>query len=80
MFEQLESAALPHSGLMWRLRVWGIHQIGSDRWVQLSASDQLHQHDLIVHLGPDARASDVVAALGSWLSSAIPDSRVIHVL
>ena len=79
MCRQIESATISHSGLTWRLKVWGIHQIGAERWVQMSASDQLHHHDLVVHLASDADPSDAVATLATWLRSPIPDGQIIHV-
>ena len=77
--EQLENAVIELGNRRWHLTVWGVHDKGADRWVQLSAADGLAQRDVVLHVKPDARRVDVMSSIQAWLAGLIDANQIIHV-
>ena len=79
IFDELDGALVLQAGIRWELRIWGIHEIGVERWIQMSASGGSTKHDLVLRLACSARVPDIVASLESWLGCLTPASRIIQV-
>jgi len=79
IYQELDSATILASGAVWRLSVWGIHQIGSERWIQLSAEAASARHELVLHMSKAGRSRDALTSIDQWLGSPFPASRVIEV-
>ena len=79
IYQELDGATILSNGSTWRLSVWGIHQIGADRWVQMSVGTASACHELVLHMARASRSRDALTSIDQWLASAFPTSRVIHV-
>jgi len=75
----LDGATILTNGTLWRLSVWGIHQIGADRWVQTSVAAPSGQHELVLHMARGSRTRDALTSIDQWLGSPFPGNRIIHV-
>jgi hypothetical protein len=78
-FTRLDGATILSNGSTWRLSIWGIHQIGADRWVQMSVGTASGCHELVLHMARASRSRDALTSIDQWLASPCPTSRVIHV-
>ena len=79
IYRELDGATILSHGSTWRLSIWGIHQIGADRWVQMSVGAASGCHELVLHMARASRTRDALTSIDQWLGSAFPTSRVIHV-
>ena len=78
-FRELDGASVLYGDVVWRLSVWGIHQIGTELWVQMSVAAGAAHHDLVLHMAHGARGRDAVASIEAWLESPFPASQILHV-
>ena len=78
--EQLENSFIELSNRRWHLTVWGVHEKGADRWVQLSAATNGSvQRDVVLHVKADARPSEVISSIEAWLAGMFDSTQIIHV-
>lgn len=81
IFQVLDGATVKSDIGAWHLSVWGIHQIGTEQWLQLSATASSAREDLVVHMGQGTRVRDALASVEAWLGyPAAGQSRIIHVV
>jgi hypothetical protein len=78
-YRELDGATVHHAGSAWRLCIWGIHQVGNERWIQMSASNGSVDHDLVLHAGQGARTSQLLASIEAWLACPLFPGGIIHV-
>ncbi len=79
IYQELDGATILSNGSTWRLSIWGIHQVGADRWVQMSVGTASGCHELVLHMARASRGRDALTSIDQWLASPCPTSRVIHV-
>jgi hypothetical protein len=77
LYNELDGALARQGELAWRLRVSAIHEVGADRWIQLSAAGSTGC-DLVLQVTQAARSTDVIASVEAWLADPVATSRVIH--
>jgi len=79
IYQELDGATILSTGAQWRLSVWGIHQIGADRWIQMAVEAPSGRHELVLHMSRASRGRDALTSIDQWLGSPFPPSNVIHV-
>jgi hypothetical protein len=79
LYRELDGALARHGGVAWRLRILGIHLVGDERWIQVSAAAGGTRHDLVLHMSQGSRGDDAIASIETWLAHPLPAIRVIHV-
>jgi hypothetical protein len=65
-------------GRRWQIAVYGIHEGGGRRWVQLAVEERPGQH-LTVSLAPTDGIRHVLLTLGAWLARASESAGVRNV-
>jgi len=65
-------------GGRWTVRVYSIHALGAERYLQLEVVGDSPQH-AIAKLSATATAPAVLAALEAWASDDDPSTRILHV-
>jgi len=79
LYRELDGALARQDGVGWRLRIFGIHTVADDRWVQLSAVAKGVRHDLVLRMALGTRGRDAIALIEGWLAHPLSGSHVIDV-
>ena len=77
IYQELDGARARQGGLTWRLRIYAIHEVGAERWIQLAAAGAT-VYELVVQATHAARSCDVIASIEAWLADPVSTSRVIR--
>jgi hypothetical protein len=78
LYRDLDGAVARHAGTTCTVNVYGIHDMGTERWIQLSVAGD-RACDLIVRAARTASSSAVLGSIETWLANPRPDGRNIHV-
>jgi hypothetical protein len=78
LYKELDGAFVRDHGLTSRLCVFGIHEVGAERWIQMSAAGST-VHRLVLHVTQTARSREVIASIEARLASPVSTSDIIHI-
>jgi hypothetical protein len=78
LYQELDGAVVHDHGLTSRLCVLGIHEVGAERWIQMSA-DGSTVHNLVLHVAHTARRRDLIASIEAQLANPVSTSDIIHI-
>jgi len=80
IFRVLDGATVQGHAGSWHLSVWSVHEVGAERWLQLSATTTSSREDFVVHMAPGTQTRDALACIEAWLGYPASQNRVIHVV
>ena len=75
---ELDSVTVRSGGSIWRLLVFAIHDMGTERWIQLSAIG-VETYDLVLHAKEPVPVDRFIASIEAWIAAPALTDRLIHV-
>ena len=78
LYRELDGAVARHAGTTCTVNVYGIHDMGTERWIQLSVAGD-RACDLIVRAARAVSSAAVLGSIETWLANPRPDGRNIRV-
>jgi hypothetical protein len=74
----LDSVTVRSAGSIWRLLVFAIHDMGAERWIQLSAIG-VETYDLVLHAKGPVPIDRFITSIEAWIADPTLTDRLIHV-
>jgi hypothetical protein len=75
---ELDGVMVRSGGSIWRLLVFAIHDMGAERWIQLSAIG-VETYDLVLHAKEPVPIERFIASIEAWIAAPALTDRLIHV-
>jgi hypothetical protein len=75
---ELDGVMVRSGGSLWRLLVFAIHDMGAERWIQLSAIG-VETYDLVLHAKEPVPTDRLIASIEAWIAAPALTDRLIHV-